>query len=99
MQMSTISVSDVKKLAKLSALHVSDDDVAKLQLELNHILAYVEQLNGVDTDGVEPTYQVNGLASVTREDTVIDYGVSNEDLLKNAPSAQNGQIKVPRVIE
>ena len=97
--MSTISVSDVKKLAKLSALHVSDDDVAKLQLELNHILKYIEQLNSVDTEGVEPTYQVNGLVSVTREDTVIDYGVSNEDLLKNAPSAQNGQIKVPRVIE
>ena len=97
--MSTISVSDVKKLALLSALHISDDEVAKLQLELNRILEYVEQLNGVNTDGVEPTYQVNGLASVTRKDVVVDYGVSNEDLLKNAPSSQNGQIKVPRVIE
>jgi len=98
-EMSTISVSDVKKLAKLSALHVSDDEVATLQAELNHILEYVEQLNSVNTDGVEPTYQVTGLASVTRADTIIDYGVTNEDLLKNAPSAQNGQIKVPRVIE
>ncbi len=97
--MSTISVSDVKKLAKLSALHVSDADVATLQIELNNILKYVEQLNSVNTDGIEPTYQVTGLTSVTRKDVVIDYGVSNEDLLKNAPSAQAGQIKVPRVIE
>jgi aspartyl-tRNA(Asn)/glutamyl-tRNA(Gln) amidotransferase subunit C len=97
--MSTISVSDVKKLAKLSSLHVSDDEVAHLQAELNHILEYVEQLNSIDTDNVEPTYQVTGLTSVTREDKVIDYGISNEDLLKNAPDTQNGQIKVPRVIE
>ena len=97
--MSTISVSDVKKLAKLSALHVSDDDVAILQTELNHILRYVEQLNSVNTDGVEPTYQVTGLSSVMRPDTVIDYGVSNEDLLKNAPQKLGSQIKVPRVIE
>lgn len=97
--MSTISVSDVKKLARLSALYVSDDDIAKLQVELNNILEYVEQLNAVDTAGVEPTYQVNNLASITRDDIIINYGVSNEDLLKNAPSAQNGQIKVPRVIE
>lgn len=97
--MSTISVSDVKKLAKLSALHVSETDVTKLQVELNHILRYVEQLNSVNTDGVEPTYQVTGLTSVTRRDVVIDYGVSNEDLLKNAPDTQDGQIKVPRVIE
>ena len=96
---SIISVSDVKKLAKLSALHVSETDVAHLQVELNHILEYVEQLNSVNTDGVEPTYQVTGLASVTREDVVVDYGVSNEDLLKNAPDTQAGQIKVPRVIE
>lgn len=98
--MSTISVSDVKKLAKLSALNIDDADVAHLQAELNHILEYVDQLEQVDTDGVEPTYQViGGLTTVTRPDQVIDYGVSNDELLRNAPKRRDGQIEVPRVIE
>lgn len=97
---SSISIEDVKKLAKLSALHISDDDVSNLQTELNHILEYVDQLNSVDTEGVEPTYQViGGLTTITRPDEVIDYGVSTEELLKNAPKQRDGQIEVPRVIE
>ena len=96
--MSTISVHDVQKLAQLSALSLSDDEVASLASELSHILGYVEQLNDVDTEGVEPTYQVTGLHTVTRPDEIIDYGVSQEDLLKNAPDVQDGQMKVPRVL-
>jgi aspartyl-tRNA(Asn)/glutamyl-tRNA(Gln) amidotransferase subunit C len=97
--MTTISVSDVKKLARLSALSISDDQVPQLQAELNHILEYIDQLNEVDTTDVEPTYQVNGLSSVTRPDQVIDYGVSQSELLKNVPERQDKYIKVPRVIE
>jgi aspartyl-tRNA(Asn)/glutamyl-tRNA(Gln) amidotransferase subunit C len=97
--MTTISVSDVQKLAKLSALHVSDDNATMLASELTHILGYVEQLNSVDTTGIEPTYQVNGLSTVTRPDEVVNYGVSQEDLLKNAPDVQDAQVKVPRVLE
>jgi aspartyl-tRNA(Asn)/glutamyl-tRNA(Gln) amidotransferase subunit C len=96
--MSTISVQDVQKLAQLSALNLNDDEVAALVGELNHILGYVEQLNDVDTEGVEPTYQVTGLHTVTRPDEIIDYGVSQQDLLKNAPDVQDGQMKVPRVL-
>lgn len=96
--MSTISVQDVQKLAQLSALSLSDDEVTLLASELSHILGYVEQLNDVDTEGVEPTYQVTGLHTVTRPDEIIDYGVSQEDLLKNAPDVQDGQMKVPRVL-
>jgi aspartyl-tRNA(Asn)/glutamyl-tRNA(Gln) amidotransferase subunit C len=96
--MSTISVNDVQKLAQLSALSLSDDEVASLANELTNILGYVEQLNDVDTDGVEPTYQVTGLHTVTRPDEIIDYGVSQQDLLKNAPDVQDGQMKVPRVL-
>ena len=96
--MSTISVKDVHKLAQLSALSLSDEEVVSLADELTHILGYVEQLNDVDTDGVEPTHQVTGLHTVTRPDEVIDYGVSQQDLLKNAPDVQDGQMKVPRVL-
>lgn len=96
--MTAISLEDVMKLASLSALHVSDEEAKKLQGELQNILKFVEQLNGVDTTGVEPTYQVTGLENVWRDDEIIDYGLSREDLLKNTPASQDGQIKVKRVL-
>lgn len=97
--MTTISVSDVKKLAKLSALSISDDQVPQLQAELNRILEYIDQLNEVNTDDVEPTYQVNGLSSVTRQDEIVDYGVSHTGLMQNVPKRRDNYIEVPRVIE
>lgn len=97
--MTTISIADVQKLAKLSALTLTDEQVEKMSQELTEILHYVEQLNEIDTEGVEPTYQVNGLENVTRVDEIIDYGIDQADLLKNAPQQQNGSLKVPRVIE
>lgn len=99
MNMTTISIADVQKLAKLSALTLTDEQVEKMSRELTEILHYVEQLNEVDTEGVEPTYQVNGLENVTRVDEIIEYGIDQADLLKNAPDQQNGSIKVPRVLE
>jgi len=96
--MTAISVTDVKKLAQLSALSLTDDEISSLAGDLSRILGYVEQLNEVDTEGVEPTYQVTGLHTVTRPDEVIDYGVSQEALLRNAPDVQDGQMKVPRVL-
>ena len=97
--MTEISVSDVQKLAQLSALSLDEKEAASFADELTHILKYVEQLNEVDTEGVEPTYQVTGLSSVTREDEIIEYGVSRDGLLANAPDVQDGQIKVPKVFE
>jgi len=94
----TISLDDVRKLASLSALQINDDEAAKLQTELQNILKFVEQLNAVDTTGVEPTYQVTGLENVWRDDEIIDYGLSREELLKNTPNTQDGQIKVKRVL-
>lgn len=97
--MSIISIADVQKLAQLSALTITDDQATKMSEELTEILQYVEQLNEVDTEGIEPTYQVNGLENVTRPDEIIDMGVPRARLLKNAPQQQDGSIKVPRVIE
>lgn len=97
--MSTISIADVQKLAQLSALTITDDQAQTMSEELTEILGYVEQLDEVDTKGVEPTYQVTGLENVTREDEIIDYGVSQKELLKNAPKQRDGSIEVPRVIE
>ncbi|PLS81932.1 Asp-tRNA(Asn)/Glu-tRNA(Gln) amidotransferase GatCAB subunit C [Candidatus Saccharibacteria bacterium] len=96
--MSKVTIDDVKKLAKLSALQVTDEEATKLQTELETILGYVEQLDAVDVEGVEPTYQVTGLQNVMREDRVIDYGVSQQQLLQNTPEQQDAQIKVRKVL-
>lgn len=97
--MSAISIDDVKKLASLSALDLSEQEAVAMQTDLTQILGYVEQLQAVDTEGVEPTFQAHGLETVTRSDEVIDYGVSQDELLKNAPKHTDGSIVVPRVLE
>lgn len=97
--MNAISVNDAQKLARLSAISLTDEELDVMRQELTDILSYVEQLQAVDTEGVEPTYQVHGLETVVRADEVIDYGVSQTDLLANAPDQAEGSIVVPRVLE
>jgi aspartyl-tRNA(Asn)/glutamyl-tRNA(Gln) amidotransferase subunit C len=96
--MSKLSRDDVLKLAALSKLRLSDEEVEKMQSELSEILSYVEILNNVDVSGLEPTYQVSGLKNIYRPDEIKDYGYKTEDLLKNAPATQDGQFKVKRVL-
>lgn len=97
--MSKLSAEDVLKLAALSKLKLSEEEVEKLRAELSEILNYVEMLDKVDTTSLEPTYQVSGLVNVSRQDEIKDYGYKTEDLLKNAPSVQDGQFKVKRIIQ
>jgi aspartyl-tRNA(Asn)/glutamyl-tRNA(Gln) amidotransferase subunit C len=96
--MSKLSRDDVLKLALLSRLKLTDEEIERFRGDLSSILEYVEVLNNVDTSGLEPTYQVTGLKNVTREDKVRDYGYKSEDLLKNAPDAKDNQFKVKRVL-
>ena len=96
--MAKLSRDDVLKLAALSKLRLTDEEVERLRGELSEILDYVEQLDKVDTSGLEPTYQVTGLKNVMRPDEVKDYGYKTEDLLKNAPAVQDNQFKVKRVL-
>lgn len=96
--MSKLSREDVLKLAALSKLRLSDEEVEDLRGQLSEILDYVEMLKKVDVTGLEPTYQVTGLKNVGRKDDIKDYGYSVETLLKNAPAVQDGQFKVKRVL-
>ncbi len=86
------------KLARLARLDLTEDEVEKFRLELSEILQYVEQLQAVDVSGLAPTNQVTGLTNVMRDDEVRDYGYAPEDLRKNVPEMQDGQIKVSRMI-
>jgi aspartyl-tRNA(Asn)/glutamyl-tRNA(Gln) amidotransferase subunit C len=96
--MAQLSRDDVLKLARLARIGLTDDEVEEFSSELNEILLYVEQLQSVDIDGLEPTSQVTGLTNVTRPDAVQDYGYEPEDLRANVPAMQDGQIKVKRMI-
>ncbi len=97
--MSKLTKEDVLKLAKLSRLKLTDNEVDKFIIELSSILDYVEQLDKADVQGLEPTYQVTGLKNIMREDQIVDYGYKTQDLVElNAPDSANHQFKVKRVL-
>lgn len=96
--MTQISRDDVQHLAQLSSLQLGDDEATQLQADIEEILNYVNQLGELDTSQVEPTYQVTDLENVWRDDTIIDYGVSREQLLALAPESANNSVKVPKVL-
>lgn len=96
--MAKLTREDVLKLARLSRLRLTEDEIDQFEAEISEILAYVEQLSEVDTTGLEPTAQVTGLTNVMRDDITIDYGMTQESLLKNAPATEKKQFRVKRVL-
>ncbi len=96
--MTHVSREDVLHLAQLSNLQLEDAEIDTLQANVGATLDYVEKLGELDTEGIEPTYQVTDLENISRNDNVIDYQVSREQLLTLAPEQANHQIKVPKVL-
>lgn len=96
--MTQISIDDVHHLAQLSSLQLEGGEAEALRVDLENILGYVEQLSELNTEGVEPTYQVTDLQNVWRDDVVDDYGTGREQLLTLAPDTEKNQIKVPKVL-
>ncbi len=96
--MTQISRDDVQHLAQLSKLQLDDDEADALAADITKILGYVEQLDELDTENVEPSYQVTGIKSVWFEDEVQRSDVGREALLELAPEAVENQIKVPKVL-
>ena len=96
--MTQISNDDVQHLAQLSNLQLTDEEVGSLRTDLENIVGYIQQLDELDTTGVEPTYQVTDLENVWREDEVNNYGIDKADLLALAPATDADQIKVPKVL-
>ncbi len=96
--MSTITTDEVRRLAHLSSLQLSDDETDALRVDLENIVSYIEQLGQLDTTDIEPTYQVTGLQNVFRTDDVTDDSVTREQLLELAPETVGTVIKVPKVL-
>lgn len=96
--MGKITKEQVKEIAHTARIAVTDDEVSLFEVFLNDIRAYAEQLNEVDTTDVKPTTHVTDLTNVMRKDEAIER-LTQEEALKNAPSHQEGQFKVPSILE
>jgi aspartyl-tRNA(Asn)/glutamyl-tRNA(Gln) amidotransferase subunit C len=94
----SVSPEQVRHIAKLARIAMSEEELERLVPELNNILGWVEQLSEVDTDGVEPLATVIDLKLRLRDDVVTDGGIRDK-ILANAPLAEHGFFAVPKVIE
>ena len=93
----SVSLDEVRHLAALSEINLNDDELTSLTTDIDNIVDYINQLNELDTDNVEPTFQLTGLHNIWREDT-IEPQLPREKLLELAPAAENNQVKVPKVL-
>lgn len=93
-----ISETQVRHVAKLSRLKLTDEQIGMYTRQLGAILEYIKKLNELDTTGVEPMAHVAPLQGVLRED-IARPGMGNDKVLQNAPDTDGPFFKVPRVLE
>jgi len=93
----SLTEKDVRYVARLSRLDVTDDEAARTTQQLSSILGYIEQLDGLDTKDVEPLSHVLDLKNVFREDAVHP-SLTQAEVLSNAPEPQAGHFKVPKIM-
>ena len=96
--MEKVTKEQVVKIADLIRLELSDEEVEIYTEKMNNSLAAAQVLNEVNTDDVEPTTHGIVLENVMRNDTP-EYTISQADALKNAPDQQDGQFKVPSIMD
>jgi aspartyl-tRNA(Asn)/glutamyl-tRNA(Gln) amidotransferase subunit C len=94
----SVDTGTVRRIAHLSRIAVEDEEVAHLQSELNAILAFVEQLSGVDVENVEAMTSVTPMQLKKREDKVTDGSIADE-IVANAPRREDHFFVVPKVVE
>ncbi|MDO7907816.1 Asp-tRNA(Asn)/Glu-tRNA(Gln) amidotransferase subunit GatC [Paenibacillus sp. JX-17] len=94
----SISKDDVQHVARLARLNLSEEEEQTLTGQLNAILQYAEKLNELDTTNVEPTTHVLHVSNVMRDDVAHD-SLPIEKVMLNAPDEEDGQFKVPAVLE
>lgn len=94
----SISNNDVQHVAKLARLNLTAEEEQTLTGQLNAILKYAEKLNELDTEDIEPTTHVLHVSNVMREDETRE-SLSIEQVMRNAPEEEDGQFKVPAVME
>ena len=93
-----ITREDILHLATLSNFSLDESEITSLGQDLDNIIKYISQLDELDTEGVDPTYQVFEMENVWRPDEILPQDADREQLLALAPDSQQDQIKVPKVL-
>ena len=94
----SLDQATVARISRLARIATTEEEQERLAGELGGILAWVEQLGEVDTDGVEPMTSVVEMLLKSREDVVSDGGIA-DDVVRNAPKSAHGFFVVPKVVE
>jgi aspartyl-tRNA(Asn)/glutamyl-tRNA(Gln) amidotransferase subunit C len=94
----SLDPATVRRIAALARIHVEEADIPRLQAELNGILGWIEQLDEVNVEGIEPLTAAATMALKTREDVVTDGGYLDK-ILSNAPDRAGDFYAVPKVVE
>jgi aspartyl-tRNA(Asn)/glutamyl-tRNA(Gln) amidotransferase subunit C len=94
----SLDEATVARIARLARIQIKDEQRAPLAAELSNIMGWIEQLNEVDTDNVPPMTSMEGVTLALRDDEVTD-GDKVDEVLANAPEAQDGHFVVPKVVE
>ena len=94
----SVDQNTVRRIARLARIAIADEDVPHLQDELNAILAFVEQLNEVEIEGVAPMTSVTPMPMKKRQDAVTDGGYPDK-IVANAPATEDNFFLVPKVVE
>jgi len=93
-----IKREDILHLAELSDFTISETEAESLEQDLQGIIKYISQLDELDVEGVEPTYQVFEMENIWREDEIIPQDATREQLLALSVEEKDNQIKVPKVL-
>jgi len=94
----SVDAATVRRIAHLARIAVAEEEIEHLRGELNAILAFVEQLAEVNVDGIEPMTSVTPMAMEKRADVVTEGGIA-DDIVRNAPAAEDHFFVVPKVVE
>lgn len=93
-----IKREDIIHLADLSDFSLSETEITSLGQDLQDIIGYISQLEELDTDNIEPTYQVFEMENVWRADEILPQDATREELLALTKEEKDNQIKVPKVL-
>ncbi len=98
----SVNKSTVSHIARLARIHIDENRLAPMAGELSEIMEWIEQLNEVNTDNIEPLASVTGHAlphAMLMRDDVVNDGNMVEEIVKNAPQVASGFFVVPKVVE
>ncbi|MBQ2659496.1 Asp-tRNA(Asn)/Glu-tRNA(Gln) amidotransferase subunit GatC [Candidatus Saccharibacteria bacterium] len=93
-----VNCETIKHLASLSDFAISEEQTETLTKNLQDIIKYISELDSLDTEGVEPTYQVFEMENIWRDDEILPQDASREELLAMTKEEKDNQIKVPKVL-